>query len=145
MKTLILSILIIILGFAGVSCAGTPVKKIETRDSVEGVLSNTRVMLKNEELEKIRKLFDTDYYTGFGELQNRILDTWKREQLLKIDFTINRALKTKDGLVNVQVRWYKLYLDAGGRQRKKSGVSEMILKPYGETYKILDVQGDQFF
>jgi len=49
---------------------------------VKHFLEKTENVLKKEELEKVQNFFSSDYYGGFGELQNDIEDNWRGEQLI---------------------------------------------------------------
>ncbi|MFC1644009.1 hypothetical protein ACFL5C_01660 [Candidatus Omnitrophota bacterium] len=115
------------------------------RKPTKDVFKETEEVLKDEDFDKIHKFLARNYFKGSGETQDRIEADWQKQQLIDLDFTINRILRN-DGLLNVQVTWRKTFLDAQGAMGKQSGTSEIILKPTPKgAYKILDVKGDQFF
>ncbi|MBF0253123.1 MAG: hypothetical protein HQL29_04835 [Candidatus Omnitrophica bacterium] len=117
----------------------------EYREEVEDVFAKTTKDLKGEEFDNVSNFLDSNFYGGFSETRDNMEDTWKNEQVIDLDFTINNILKSPEGLLDVSVTWRKLYLDANGNQQKKTGSSEIILKPGKKGYKILSVKGDQFY
>ncbi len=127
------------------SCAGEAIVPAdEMRDDVNDILDSTENFLKDEQKRSIYDFFSNQYYGGFNELQDQIEDTWKNEQLVNIDFTVNRILES-DGIYNVQVRWHKSFLNSKGQPKKSSGVSEVILKPTNNDCCIINITGDRFF
>ena len=139
-----LFILIFLLPLVG-GCSGKHVPiDTERRADVETLLDRTGKFLKEENESKIRRFISQDYYGGYREVERRLERTWNEQQVLDFDFNINRILE-KDGLYNVQVKWHKSYLNKKGLPQKKSGISEIILVPHRNSFRILNMSGDNFF
>lgn len=115
-----------------------------TRDQVERSLSEIERGMSLRTWDRVQKYFARDYYGGMGELRNSLEDNWRNERNVNLQFLVNR-LNEQDGLVNAQVRWNKSYVDNSGAPRKKSGVTEFVLKPQGGSYQILKMSGDRPF
>ena len=126
------------------SCATGPAKQGSLREEVIGVLQKTEKMLKEEKLDNVRDYFSSVYFGGFDELERQIEDRWREEQLISLEFIVNRILEN-DGILNVQVRWHKSFLDARGNPQRKSGTSEILLQPEGDSFRFLHISGDLFF
>ncbi len=112
------------------ACSTEPVSTSSTGDSVDrqkisGVLNDLESALKREHLHSIHRMFDDDYYGGMSELSDRLEDTWRRENINRIQFNVDRILDS-DGIYDVRVRWHKMYFDATGRPVKKSGYSNIF-------------------
>ena len=97
-----------------------------------------------ETWERVRRFFDGGYYGGTAELRDRLERRWRNEQLLELQFVVNRVLRQGD-LLSATVHWNKSYLDASGAPHKASGDSEILLRPVGDGLRIITVHGDQFF
>ena len=138
-------ILLIVLLLSASGCV-TPTNSVndERRDDVETLMDRTESFMQDENESKIKNFFSQDYYGGYDTIERRIERTWQTEQVLDLQFYVNRILE-QDGLFNVQVRWNKTFLDAQGVTRKTSGISEMILVPHRESFRILNVTGDHLF
>ena len=113
-------------------------------DRVGEELRDFERALRSRNSQRVESFFSSETYGGPVEIRNRIEDSWRNERLLQIQFIVNRV-QERDGLLNAQVRWNKSYLDNAGKPQKKSGVSEFILKPQGESFRILSISGDPLF
>lgn len=81
-------------------------------------MARAESFLQDENESKIKSFFIQDYYGGYDTIERRIERTWQTEQILDLQFSVNRILE-QDGLFNVQVRWNKTFLEAQGVTRKK--------------------------
>lgn len=135
------------------ACASSPAKSPQensdiaqgsTRDRVERSLSEIERGMSLRTWDRVQKFFSRDYYGGMSELRNSIEDNWRNERNVNLQFLVNR-INEQDGLVNAQVRWNKSYVDNTGAPRKKSGITEFVLKPQGGSYQILKMGGDRPF
>ena len=115
-----------------------------TREQVERSLGEIERGMSLRTWDRVQKFFSRDYYGGMSELRNSIEDNWRNERNVNLQFLVNR-LNEQDSLVNAQVRWNKSYVDNTGTPRKKSGVTEFVLKPQGGSYQILKMSGDRPF
>ncbi len=127
-----------------IGCAASQSTPASKKRTVKTHLSNLKEGLKLETWDNIRRFFSSDYYEGYQELRDRIESRWAGEDLIDIQFIVDRVLES-DGLLNAKVRWHKSFLDNTGKPRKKSGVSEIILKPKKNSFRILSIKGDRFF
>lgn len=113
-------------------------------DRVGEELRDFERALRSRNLQRVESFFSSETHGGPIEIRNRIEDSWRRERLVQLQFIVNRVGE-RDGLFNVQAKWNKSYLDNAGKPQKKSGVSEFILKPEGESFRILNISGDPLF
>ena len=128
-----------------VSCDATLAPYRETdHDRVGAGMRDLEQGLRSQNWSRVERFFSAETYGGSGEIRNRIEDGWRNQRLLQLQFIVNRVLE-RDGLLNAQVRWNKSWVDAAGKPQKKSGVSEFILRPQGESFHILSVAGDALF
>ena len=93
---------------------------------------------------KVERFFSPAYHEGYSELRDRMENRFRSEQIIDLQFTVNRVLES-DGLVNAQVRWHKAWVDKAGKPGKATGQSEFILKPQGDGYSIVRIGGDRLF
>jgi hypothetical protein len=93
---------------------------------------------------KVERFFSPAYHEGYSELRDRMENRFRTEQIIDLQFTVNRVLEA-DGLVNAQIRWHKTWVDKAGKPGKASGLSEFILKPQGGSYTIVRMGGDRLF
>ncbi len=116
--------------------------KTRVREELEGLQQGLRAGTWS----RVERYFSPAYYEGYGELRSRVEEQMRRQTLLDLQFDVLRVLET-DGLVNVQVRWRKSWIDnASGVTRKAEGLSEFILKPaHNGRYRILMITGDRLF
>ena len=128
------------------ACAGTSGPGINDNrgPAVEKQLKDLEQGLKLETWSKVRDFFAPGYYQGYGELRQRLENRWRNEDLVDIRFTVNKVLAS-DGLLNASVRWQMSYLDRRGKPHRRAGESEILLKPAGDGFRILQVKGDSFF
>ena len=130
--------------FSLTACAGTPWGSNNRKPAVESHLQDLEQGLKFETWGKVQDFFAQGYYEGYEELRQRLENRWRDEDLVDIRFIVNKVLES-DGLLNASVRWHMSYLDRQGNPHKRSGESEILLKPKGDSFRILDVKGDRFF
>ncbi|MCF6289554.1 MAG: hypothetical protein L3J03_00905 [Desulfobacterales bacterium] len=130
--------------FSLAACAGTPWASDNRKSAVENQLQGLEQGLKLETWDKVRDFFSPGYYEGYEELRQRLENRWRNENLVDIRFMVNKVLES-DGLLNASVRWQMSYLDRRGNPHKRSGQSEILLKPAGDSFRILQVKGDRFF
>lgn len=128
-------------------CANTVANRVDDsrRDTVHQTLDAFGQGYRQTNWASVQQFFSPGYYGGYEELRNKLENKWRNERVLDIQFRLNRILES-DGLFNVQVRWEKSYQDnTTGSILKASGLSELILESKGNSFRILKVDGDQFF
>ena len=135
------TLLALALAFSGCGMQPGPYRETD-RDRVGADLRELERGLQTREWNRVERFFGSEFSGGVAEIRNRIED--RRERVVQLQFIVNRVLE-RDGLLNAQVRWNKSFLDTAGRPQKRSGVSEFILKPQGEGFRILSIAGDQPF
>lgn len=133
-----------LLGLAGCAAQSSGLAEPQRRASVETNLQALNQGLRAGTWAKVEQFFSPGYYEGYGELRHRLEQRFRSEQIVDLQFTLNRVLES-DGLVNAQVRWHKTWVDKTGKPGKASGLSEFILQPAGNAYRILRVGGDPLF
>lgn len=131
---------VVLLGCA----AGTPVDP-DRREQVRENFDVLQRELARRDWSRIERFFSPQYMGpgGYVELRNHIEDRNQTERLVQIQFIVNRVME-RDGLLNVQVRWNKSFLDKAGKPQKGSGVSEVTLRPVGDSFQILGIRGASF-
>lgn len=130
-----------LLGCANQGAANTDQQR---RDEVNQNLGALNQGLRAGTWSSVERFFSPGYHPGYGELRDRMEARFRNEQLIDLQFTVNRVLEA-DGLVNAQVRWHKTWVDKTGKPGKAEGLSEFILQPQGSGYHILNIIGDRLF
>lgn len=141
----LVAILAALAGIFAASCTAlTPAPPRSQKDAILSRLNEMGKGLINENWDQVDPIVDRNYYGGYTEVRNQITAFWQNQNLMDIDFTIDRILE-QDDLLNAQVSWRKTFLDQNGRPQKQQGSSEIILAPSGDTYTILGIRNDPFF
>ena len=140
MKNIFLAVLASILIFGGCVISGPD----QSRSRMEKNLNGLSKGLQSGTWEKVDRFFSSDYYGGKQELQDRLEQRMRGQELTNMEFTINRVLET-DNKTSVDVRWHKSWIDRKGQPHKQTGTSEILLVPKGKSYRIIDVKGDSFY
>lgn len=126
------------------ACAAISGRGSSQKPAVTQQLQDLEQKLKLETWDKVQDFFSSGYYGGYEELRSRLENRWRDEDLVAIEFIVNKVLES-DGQLNASVRWHMSYLDRQGKPGKRSGDSEILLKPAGDSYRILNIKGDSFF
>lgn len=131
-----------------VGCAsdgdGAGMSERQRREQVDLHLEGLKQGLRAGTWSKVERFFSPAYQEGYGELRDRLEARFRDERIIDLQFTVNRILEN-DGLVNAQVGWRKSWVDRGGKPGKSEGVSEFVLKPRADSYRILNILGDRPF
>lgn len=131
-------------GIAGCAGTGEPAGGPRQRGAVGGSLEGLKQGLQAGTWSRVERFFSPDFRGGYGELRDRLERRFRDERLIDLQFIVNRVLES-DGIVNAQVRWHKVWVDKAGKTGKTEGVSEFILKPAGDGFRILGINGDPLF
>jgi len=125
-------------------CTAVPSAEQQHRAPVETQLQSLSKGLQAGTWSKVEHFFSPNYQEGYGELRDRLEASFRTQQLIDLQFTVNRVLQA-DGLVNAQVRWNKSWVSKTGVPGKSTGLSEFTLQPQGSSYRIIRISGDKLF
>ncbi|MDD5389397.1 MAG: hypothetical protein PHD37_08630 [Gallionellaceae bacterium] len=140
----VLSTGLLLISLAGCASDRSDLLEQQRHEQIDRNLEGLKQGLRAGTWSKVERFFSPAYQEGYGELRDRLEARFRDEQIIDLQFTINRILEN-DGLLNVQVRWHKAWVDRGGKPGKREGVSEFILRQRGESYRILNILGDHLF
>lgn len=135
---------VLTLSLLGCAGGGAAVTDAQSRERVGQSLDGLNQGLRAGTWSKVERFFSPSYHEGYSELRDRMENRFRNEQIIDLQFTVNRVLEA-DGLVNAQVRWHKSWVDKSGKPGKANGLSEFILKPRGDGYSIVRIGGDHLF
>jgi hypothetical protein len=141
MRVLLAALLIALTGCASV---GPPTLEQQRRTQVSRQLDALGQGLRGGTWSRVEQFFSPSFREGYGELRDRMEESFRSQRIVDLQFTVNRVLES-DGLVNAQVRWNKSWVDKTGKPGKASGVSEFVLQPTGDGYRIVRINGDRLF
>lgn len=134
----------VVLALLGCAAESTATTDQQRREHVGKNLEGLSQGLRAGTWSKVERFFSPVYHEGYSELRDRMENRFRSEQIIDLQFTVNRVLES-DGLVNAQVRWHKAWVDKTGKPGKATGLSEFILKPQGGGYTIVRIGGDRLF
>lgn len=134
----------VVLALSGCAADSTATTDQQRREHVGKNLEGLSQGLRAGTWAKVERFFSPAYHEGYSELRDRLENRFRSEQIVDLQFTVNRVLES-DGLVNAQVRWHKAWVDKTGKPGKTTGLSEFVLKPQGGGYTIVRIGGDRLF
>jgi hypothetical protein len=139
-------VLTVALCLAMTGCASEGVGRTDRhqREGISQSLEGLNQGLRAGTWSRVERFFSPTYQEGYGELRDRMEARFRAEQIIDLQFMVNRVLE-RDGLVNAQVRWRKSWVSKTGIPGKSEGLSDFILKPHGSSYRVQQITGDPLF